>query len=77
MVGRENTPGNAEIAPGQSLRQYWVERNFDIRCSPAVTGALRGDSPSARQLGMHSMTASQFALWKKAIDCRRDVVATL
>ena len=25
---------------------------------------------------MHSITASQFALWKKAIDCRRAVVAS-
>ena len=25
---------------------------------------------------MHSITASQLALWKKAIDCRRDVAAT-
>ena len=24
---------------------------------------------------MHSITASQLALWKKAIDCRRDIAA--
>ena len=43
-----------------------------MRCQAAteVSGGYRGGSSGPEHVGRHSMTASQLALWKNAIDCR-------
>ena len=84
LVGIDLVLGTAERLDVEALRhvdpgyraaaQVTVERNFAIRCRPAVTGGWCGVSPGPIR---HTTSASQLALWKNGTLNRRPTPCVL